>query len=51
VDELATALTSLEDFESTEPSDVALNGYEGKRVALTVPADVDVRSIDCDQGK
>jgi hypothetical protein len=50
VDELATALTSLEDFESTEPSVVALNGYEGKRVALTVP-DVDVRSTDCDQGK
>jgi hypothetical protein len=51
VDGLASALTSLEDFESTEPSDATLNGYDGKRVALTVPAGVAVRSTDCDQGK
>ncbi len=51
VDDLASALTSLEGFELSEPTDVTLNGYEGKRVALTVPADVDVRSTDCDDAK
>jgi len=51
VDELVTALSSLEGFESSEPVDATLSGYEGKRIALTVPADVDVRSSDCDDGK
>ena len=51
VDDLAAALASLEGFESTEPTDVTLNGYEGKRVALTVPADVDVRNPDCAGGQ
>ena len=51
VDDLAAALASLEGFESTEPIDVTLNGYEGKRVALTVPADVDVRNPDCVGGQ
>jgi len=51
VDDLVAALTSLKGFESTEPADVTLNGYEGKRVALTVPADVDVRSSDCHDSK
>ena len=38
VDELANAMASLEDFEATAPADVAVSGYEGKRVALTVPS-------------
>ena len=42
VDDLANALASLEDFESTAPADVTVSGYEGKRVALTVPMDADV---------
>ena len=48
VDDLANALASLEDFESTAPTDVTVSGYDGKRVALTVPMDVDVRSPACD---
>jgi hypothetical protein len=51
VDDLVSALTSLEGFETSGPTDVELNGYEGKRLALTVPADVDVRSPDCYQGR
>ena len=56
VDDLANALASLEDFEATAPADVTVSGYEGKRVALTVPADADVdpatepHSPSCDGG-
>ena len=49
VDDLANALASLEDFESTAPADVTVSGYDGKRVALTVPMDVDVNSPACDK--
>ena len=57
VDDLANALASLEDFEVTAPADVTVSGYEGKRVALTVPMDADVdpaadpHSPSCDGGK
>jgi len=51
VDDLASALSSLAGFESSGPTDVTVNRWEGKRVALTVPADVDVRSPDCDQAR
>jgi hypothetical protein len=51
VDDLADALVSLEDFEATEPTDVTLSGFHGKRVALTVPMDVDVTNPDCDNGE
>ena len=47
VDELANALAALEDFEVTAPADVTVSGYDGKRVALTVPMDVDVNSPTC----
>ena len=50
VDDLANALASLEDFKSTAPTDVTVSGYDGKRVALTVPMDVDVNSAACDRG-
>ena len=50
VDDLTGALASLEDFEVTEPSDVTVGGFEGKRLAVTVPLDVDVRSSACDAG-
>ena len=56
VDDLANALASLEDFEVTAPADVTVSGYEGKRVALTVPMDADVdpasepHSASCDGG-
>ena len=48
VDDLADGLASLEDFETTSPADVTVSGFEGKRVAVTVPMDVDVRSSTCD---
>lgn len=51
VDDLANALASLQDFEATAPADVTVSSYTGKRVALTVPIDVDVRGTTCDQEK
>ena len=51
VDELANALATLEDFEVTSPADVTVGGYEGKRLAVTVPMDVDVRTSTCDEGE
>ena len=41
VDDLATALSQLEPFQLSEaPTDVTLSGYQGKRLTLTVPADL-----------
>lgn len=37
VDDLATALANLDGFTSTEPVEVTLAGYQGKRLQLTVP--------------
>lgn len=51
VDDLANALVSLEDFEVSQPTDVTLSGYHGKRVMVTVPTDIDVNNPDCDQGE
>ena len=51
VDDVANALVSLEDFDVTAPTDVTVSGYAGKRVALSVPMDVDVGSPDCDEGR
>jgi hypothetical protein len=51
VDELANALASLDGFETTAPADATVSGYHGKRVAITVPMDVDVRSFECGAGK
>jgi hypothetical protein len=50
VDDLANALLSLQDFEVSEPTDVVLSGFLGKRVRLTVPMDVDVTDSDCYEG-
>jgi hypothetical protein len=48
VDDLAEALASLEDFETSTPADVTISGYTGKLVTLTVPMDVDFSA--CDDG-
>jgi hypothetical protein len=48
-DEFATALAGLDGFESSEPADVTISGYHGKRLRLTVPDDVDVDA--CDDGQ
>ena len=34
----------------SEPTDVTLSGFHGKRVMVTVPMDVDVTNPDCYQG-
>jgi len=48
VDDLATALADLEPFELTSPpTDVTLDGYTGKHLALRVP---DIRFDRCDAG-
>ncbi len=41
VDDLASALAALDGFESSPPADVAIRGYQGKRLRLTVPDDLD----------
>ena len=51
MDDLANAIASLEDFEVTAPADVTISGYEGKRVVLTVPMNVDVRNPSCDESE
>lgn len=51
VDDLANALVSLPDFEVSEPAEVTLSGFHGKRVAVTVPMDVDTGNPDCDNSE
>jgi hypothetical protein len=48
VNDLAEALASLEDFETTPPAEVTVSGYTGKLVTLTVPMDVDFSA--CEEG-
>lgn len=43
VDDLANALAALDGFESTQPTDVTVAGYHGKRLQMISPADVNVR--------
>ncbi|HUP83654.1 MAG TPA: hypothetical protein VM284_05620, partial [Candidatus Limnocylindria bacterium] len=50
VDDLANALASLEDFDVSEPIDVTVSGYQGKRVRVTVPMDVDPANPECYDG-
>jgi hypothetical protein len=38
VDDLVTALSELDGFEATEPADVTIDGYSGKRFQLTAPS-------------
>ena len=47
-EDFAIALAAIEGFESTEPVDVIVDGYHGKRLQLTVPDDADFS--DCDIG-
>ena len=50
VDDLAAALGSLQDFEVSAPTNVTLSGFQGKRVKVTVPLDVNVGNPACDEG-
>lgn len=47
VDELATALGEQTAYEATEPTDVTLGGYSGKRMDLQLPSDV----ASCNNGE
>ena len=38
VDDLAAALASLPGLDATTPTDVTMDGYEGKQLTLTAPA-------------
>jgi hypothetical protein len=49
VDDLATALAGLEDRDVTSPTDVVIDGHAGKRLEMTIPADIDF--ADCDLGE
>ncbi|HEX9375147.1 MAG TPA: hypothetical protein VGB19_02760 [Actinomycetota bacterium] len=55
VDDLATALANQSRRHATTPTDVKLDGYAGKHLTLTVPANIDFNHgldefMDCDQG-
>lgn len=49
VDDLVTALGSQPTYESTEATDVIVDGYLGKRLNLQLPSDVDFAT--CDDGQ
>ncbi len=49
VDDLATALASQPQRGDPIPTDVTLDGYDGKLVEMTVPSDIDF--ADCDGGE
>lgn len=49
VDEIAAALAAQQSRDSSEPVDVTVGGYTGKKLTLHVPNDFDETSNDCDQ--
>lgn len=49
VDELAAALAAQPSRDGSNPVDVSVDGYAGKRVTLHVPEDWDHSSNDCDE--
>jgi hypothetical protein len=49
VDDLATALANQPQRGDAVPTDVTVDGYDGKMIELTVPADVNF--ADCDRGQ
>ena len=46
VDDFAEALASQSGWTTTQPADLTVDGYQGKRLQLTVPDDTDF--ADCD---
>jgi hypothetical protein len=49
VDEIAAALAAQPSRDASEPVDVTVGGYSGKKLTLHVPSDFDETSNDCDQ--
>ena len=48
VDDLANALSSQPLRDATGPTNIEIDGYIGKEVVVSVPADIDF--ADCDEG-
>jgi hypothetical protein len=46
VDDLATALVAQGGPGTAAPTDVTIGGYSGKKVELSIPADVDIATCD-----
>lgn len=46
VDDLATALVAQGGPDTAAPTDVMIGGYHGKKVELSIPADVDLTTCD-----
>ena len=42
VDDLVQALVSHPDWETTAPTDITLDGYQGQLIQLTIPADAEI---------
>jgi hypothetical protein len=49
VGDLVTALAEVWESDATAPTDVIIDGFAGKQITLTVPADIDF--ADCDSGQ
>jgi hypothetical protein len=49
VDEVAAALAAQPSRDASDPVDVTVGGYSGKKLTLHVPNDFDASSNDCDQ--
>ena len=45
VDDLVTALSELDGFEVTAPSDVTIDGFSGKQLTMTAPAETSCDSL------
>jgi hypothetical protein len=48
VDDLVTALAANPGYETTDPADVTLGGFSGKRIDVQVPAGLDLAACDED---
>jgi hypothetical protein len=46
VDDLVTALAANPGYEVTDPADVTLGGFSGKRIDIQVPVDLDLATCD-----
>ena len=42
VDDLVQALVSHPDWETSAPTDITLDGYQGQLIQLTIPADAEI---------
>jgi hypothetical protein len=45
VDDLVTALSDLDEFEVSPPTDIMIDGYSGKQLTMTAPAETTCESL------